>query len=123
MLTVSLEQMKFHAGHGTFSEEAIVGGEFLVDVYISFEASAPIVRLDQTVDYQSVYGLVKEVMLKPIPLLETLAERCIDRIKSSFPQVVRIAVKISKLTPPLGGEVGCSAVRMEKSFPGGDKPV
>lgn len=118
MLTVSLEQMKFYARHGTFPEEAVVGAEFLVDVQISIEPLAPIARLDQTIDYQKVYGLVTEVMQKPVPLLETVAEHCISQIKSAFPEVVRIEVKIRKLTPPLGGEVGCSAVRLEKSFTG-----
>lgn len=118
MLTVSLEQMKFYAGHGTLPEEAILGGVFLVDVRISMEAQAPMLRLDQTVDYQKVYQLVKEIMETPVPLLETLAEHCIHRIKEAFPVVTRIEVKISKLAPPLGGEVGCSAVCLQQSFCG-----
>ena len=56
---------------------------------------------------------VKEEMAVPSNLLEHVAGRILRRVRSAFPYVEKASVTISKLNPPLGGEVGASRLTME----------
>lgn len=107
MSTISIESMKFFAYHGCFSEEQIIGNEFLID--ISFECDTEDAEetddLSKTIDYQSVYEVVKSEMLIKSKLLENVAHRIIVSVKNNFPTVKNITLKISKLNPPIGGKV------------------
>ena len=107
MSTISIESMKFFAYHGCFSEEQIIGSEFLID--ISFECDTEYAEetddLSKTIDYQSVYEVVKSEMLIKSKLLENVAHRIIISVKKNFPTVKNIILKISKLNPPIGGKV------------------
>jgi dihydroneopterin aldolase len=45
--------------------------------------------------------------------LEAVARRIIESIKVSFPQVEGIKVKVTKLNPPLGGQIGGVSITIE----------
>ncbi|TAM97210.1 MAG: dihydroneopterin aldolase [Chitinophagaceae bacterium] len=116
MLTISLEDMKFHSGHGIYPEEKVIGNDFIVDISVSIEDKVPVDHLSQTVDYEKVYDTLSEEMGKVTPMLETLAYSCISKIKEDFPQSKTIKIKISKLHPPMPGEVGKSTITLDKTF-------
>ena len=48
----------------------------------------------------------------PSNLLEHVAGRILRHFRSMFPEITSATVSISKLNPPLGGEVGASRVTM-----------
>jgi len=107
MSIISLEGMEFFAHHGCFEEEQIIGNLFIVDFhYESDTAEAEKTDdLDITINYQSVYNIVKNEMQIKSKLLEHLARRILDKICERYPGIVDAEIKISKINPPVGGKV------------------
>ena len=68
--------------------------------------------LEDALNYQLIYNIVKEEMSVPSNLLEHLAGRILRHFQRMFPEITSATVSISKLNPPLGGEVGASRVTM-----------
>ena len=107
MSTISIEQMEFYAYHGCFREEQIIGTRFLVDLYLETDTTNAESSddLNDTVNYQEVYLLVKSEMEIKSKLLEHVGKRILKAIKEKFPQVKSAELKISKMNPPLGGKM------------------
>ena len=107
MALIEIEGMEFYAFHGHFDVEKVAGNRFLVDLKIEVDCSkaGQTDDLKDTLDYQKAYTAVKEEMAKPCNLLEHVGQRIVIRIKTEFPEVKNIAVKISKMTPPMGGQI------------------
>lgn len=117
MLTISLEQLRFHAPIGLYPEEKVLGNDFLIDLHIHLkEGELPVRELSQTVDYVKAYELVKNEMQKPHQLLETIAENCLRTMKESWPQIVSAEICIRKLHPPMSDDIGCSKITLSKKF-------
>ncbi len=99
--------MEFFAYHGCFAEERVIGTRFIVDC--TLEADTSIAQesdhLNDTINYQSVYLLVKTEMAIKSHLLEHVAQRILRALLSQFEGIVYAEVKISKLNPPLGGKI------------------
>ncbi|MBW6459373.1 MAG: dihydroneopterin aldolase [Bacteroidales bacterium] len=104
---ISIEGMAFFAHHGCFSEEQLVGTHFEVDIFLETETheAEQTDDLAKTVNYQEIYQLVKAEMAVSSKLLEHIARRILDRIAANYPAVTSAKVKISKLHPPVGGQV------------------
>ena len=104
---ISLEGMEFFAYHGCYKEEQIIGTKFIVDLQIDADtASAEVTdNLHDTISYVHLYQIVKKEMEQKSHLLEHVAKRIIDSLKSGFPQIHRIELKIAKINPPIGGKV------------------
>ncbi|MDR2120198.1 MAG: dihydroneopterin aldolase [Tannerella sp.] len=116
---IELKSMRFHAFHGVSPQERKVGNDFAVDIeYTSacIEKAAGSDSLDDTVSYADVYRMVKEEMSMPSGLLENLAGRMLSALKARFPQLAYIKIKVSKLCPPLGGEVHSASVTLEECW-------
>ena len=107
MSIISIERMEFFAYHGCFEEEQIIGTNFLVDLFIEIETieAEKTDDLCKTINYQSIYLLVKKEMQQKSKLLEHLGRRILTSLKTEFPEIIDATVKISKLNPPLGGKM------------------
>jgi dihydroneopterin aldolase len=116
MHQVLIENAVFHAKHGLFEEENVIGGKFEVSVKLdtNFEKAAKFDDLHGTINYAAVYDLIKEEVDRPSKLIENLAQRIIDRIKQEFKKVDKIYLKVSKYNPPISGEVGKVSVVIEE---------
>lgn len=106
--------MKFFAHHGCFDEERTIGNYFTVDfaAQTDMKAASESDALEDALNYQLIYDIVKEEMAVPSHLLEHVAGRILKHFRREFPEVTSATVSISKLNPPLGGEVGASRVTM-----------
>ena len=104
---IEIEGMKFYAFHGHFESEQIVGNEFLLNLKIETNCSPAAVsdNLNDALNYQSAYEIVKKEMEKPSHLLENVAQRILDALYLSFASIQKAEIKISKLNPPMGGEI------------------
>lgn len=104
---ILLEGMEFFAYHGCFHEEQIIGTRFIVEVEMELETAKAEVsdHLEDTVNYQAVYGIVKHEMEQKSQLIEHVARRILDAVTASFPQISSMQVRLSKVNPPLGGKV------------------
>ncbi len=106
--------MQFYAYHGCFEEEQIIGNKFLVNFWAEADLSIP-ARTDDINDalnYQEVYNIIKGEMEIKSHLLENVARRILDAVKKAFPYIIDAQVQIDKLNPPLGGQVYASRVTM-----------
>jgi 7,8-dihydroneopterin aldolase/epimerase/oxygenase len=107
MGTIILEGMEFFAYHGCYKEEQVIGTKFLVDLRVTADTALAEEsdHLKDTLSYVHLYQAVKKEMEQKSHLLEHVAGRIMDSLKSGFPQIRRIELKISKLNPPVGGKV------------------
>lgn len=112
MLSVYLQNLRFHSYHGVHSEEKLTGGEFEVNLKAYFHPQAlPVINIDDTVNYVSLYSLVKKRMEQPAELLETVVTELADHILIQFPLVEEVEISVTKLHPPIvafQGSVGVS---------------
>ncbi|MFA6702688.1 MAG: dihydroneopterin aldolase [Dysgonamonadaceae bacterium] len=110
--TIELKNMRFYAYHGVFQEERIYGNDFIVNLRIETDLSKSLEtdNIDDTINYGDVYEYVKTEMEKPSNLLEHLAGRIYKAIKSAFPTIDFLEVRVSKLNPPVNGKVDSSEI-------------
>jgi len=116
MSIISIEGMEFFAYHGCFKEEQVIGTKFRIDLFLNVDTSAAEKsdQLQDTVNYQSVFQLVKKEMETTSKLLEHVGRRILRSINEQFPTVEHARIKIRKLNPPLGGKM--DFVSLELSF-------
>jgi dihydroneopterin aldolase len=112
MLSIHLHKLLFHSYHGVHHEEKVLGGDFEVSVTVNYKPVVlPIKRLEETVNYVSIYELVKQRMGLHTELLETLATEIAQEILARFSLVEEVNISITKLHPPIisfQGAVGVS---------------
>ena len=113
---VALEGLEFHAFHGVYPHERESGNWFEIDVSVDtdFSIAAEQDELNGTVNYETLFKIVKQEMEVPSKLLETVAEKIVDTILSTFPQVEIVELKISKINPPIGGKCAKASITLVK---------
>jgi 7,8-dihydroneopterin aldolase/epimerase/oxygenase len=111
---VEIEGMRFYAYHGHFEAERVVGNDFQVDVELETdcEAAAASDNLDDALNYQAVYDLLKREMQVKSHLLEHVAGRILDALLKEFPSIQKAKIKVSKLNPPMGGQIEKASVTL-----------
>jgi len=116
MITIHLEGMKFYAFHGHYPVEQVVGNEFIVELKIETEDYEAINsdKLNDAINYQTAYEIVKAEMNVSSNLLEYVASRILKALYARFSLIRRAEVKISKLNPPMGGEIEKVSVILSK---------
>ena len=115
---IRIKKAIFYGYHGVLSEEQSVGGKFEadVDIYTDFTNAAEKDSLNQTVDYEKVYKYMYQIALgQKYYLIEALASKIVDELLKNFPQIQKIAVRVRKNNPPLGGLVDSVEVEVVKS--------
>ena len=113
---ISLEGLEFHAFHGVYPHERESGNWFEVDISVGTIIREGVIRdnLDNTVDYEVLYQFVKEEMEKPSKLLETVAEKIVERVLRELPEIQEVELKISKVNPPIGGKCKKASLWLQK---------
>lgn len=111
---IELCGMEFFAYHGCFEEEKTIGNHFVVDFSAEMDITKPSEsdNLEDALNYQLIFNIVKEEIFHSSNLLEHIAGRIVKRVRADFPYVLSGQVSIAKLNPPLGGQVGASKVTM-----------
>ena len=104
---IKLTNIRAHAHHGCLAEESIIGSEYRVDLSLKSDLKKASIsdNLSDTVDYVHINHIVKEEMDIPSKLLEHVAKRIIDRVFKELQSVYKLKVAISKINPPIGGDV------------------
>jgi dihydroneopterin aldolase len=114
MIKVALEGAEFYAYHGFYSEEQIIGTRFLVDVQVGFTAETDIEKdnLQNTVNYEILYAIIKEEMKHTRKVIESVAQAILNRIKTEFNFIDTAEVIIKKQNPPFSGPIKQSVITL-----------
>jgi dihydroneopterin aldolase len=104
---IDVKGIRLFAYHGCMDEESRIGTDYEVNlsVWADLRHSAETDKLKDTVDYVALNRIVKEEMAIRAKLLEVVAQRIVNRILSEEPLVQRVKVSVSKLAPPIQGDV------------------
>jgi len=113
---IRIEQMEFYSFHGCFEEERIVGNRFIVDLEMETDMSRACAtdRIENALNYQTAYDLVKKEMKTNSYLLEHIACRILDALFSNFPELEKASVKVAKMNPPMGGKIRSVSVEISR---------
>jgi len=113
---IALQGLEFHAFHGVYPHERESGNWFEVDIAVEtdFSLAAATDELVGTVNYETLFKIVKDEMEQPSKLLETVAEKVAVDVLESFPNVLSVEFTISKLNPPIGGKCKKATVSLLK---------
>lgn len=114
-VVISVEGIKVWAFHGVYAEEQVNGRYFVVDATVTAELNADQLlsdRLEATVNYETIYRIVHEKMAQPAALLEKVALDIAQTVQSADQRIVQTRIKLTKLQPPLGGEVASTSVEI-----------
>lgn len=113
---IALEGLEFHAFHGVYPHERESGNYFTVDISVEtdFSAGALSDDLGGTVNYETLFQLVKAEMEQPSKLLESVAEKIIHDVLEQLPAVFSVDLKIAKLNPPIGGKCRRAVVSLSR---------
>lgn len=104
---VKIDNIRVYAHHGCLKEETAIGSEYRVDVSVEADLSTASQsdKLSDTVDYVHINRIVKQEMQRPSKLLEHVGQRIIDRIFKEINIVDTAEIQVSKINPPIGGDV------------------
>lgn len=117
MGAIILKNIKIYAYHGCLMEEGKIGSDYRVDlkIFADLEKSAQTDDLKDTVNYVHLNEIVSEEMAVRAKLLETVAKRIIERILNELPLANKVHVLVSKINPPIGGNVAMVTIEMERN--------
>jgi dihydroneopterin aldolase len=73
-------------------------------------------KINDALNYVKVYELVRHEMQQTSNLLENVTARIVDSLYRNFPQIKWTRVKVSKMNPPMGGQMKKVSVTLEKSL-------
>jgi len=108
MQTIKLKNIQVYAYHGCLPQETKIGSDYLVNITLSADLSTSCLsdNLKDTVDYCSVFDIVKYEMAIPAKLLEHVAHRIQVSLLKKHPEIKTLKIEVSKLNPPMNGNVG-----------------
>ncbi|WP_299223529.1 dihydroneopterin aldolase [uncultured Psychroserpens sp.] len=111
---IKVENIRVYAYHGCLTEETKIGSDYRVDLEIKADLgnSSQTDDLNDTVDYVLLNKIVKEEMLISSKLLETVSKRILDRVFNEDQLVEKATISVSKLNPPIGGDVEMVTIKM-----------
>ena len=99
---ITVEGMRVFGYHGHLPEEAVLGGHFIVSVWVTADTSEveKTDDLNDTVDYVKIIAIVKEQMAIRADMIEVPAKRIVDAILP-LEKVQKVKVEVEKIQPPI----------------------
>ena len=114
---IRIKGATFYGYHGVRSEEQSVGGKFEadIDIFTDFSEATGKDDLHKTVDYFEVYSFMNNLAIsQKYYLIEALAMKIADELLKKFQRINKIAIRVRKNNPPLGGVADCVEVEVVK---------
>ena len=104
---ILLDGIEFFAYHGCYKEEQIIGTRFVVNLVVETDTSKAEAsdNIHDTVSYVHLYQAIKKEMEIKSHLIEHVAARIMDSIRSQFAALDSIDLTIYKVNPPVGGQM------------------
>ena len=111
--TIKVNGMRIQAPLGWYAQEQATGNTFVVKVVMRVKraGTGPVTDLGQTVDYSTVYPLVKACLTAAQPpLLERAVEEIGEKMLANFELIDKVKVEVVKSYPAMGQDVESVAV-------------
>ncbi|MDV6167750.1 dihydroneopterin aldolase [Flavobacterium sp. DG1-102-2] len=114
---IKLKNIRTFSYHGCLVEESKIGSDYTVDLQIKadLKRSMQTDELEDTVDYVHLNKIVTEEMAIRSKLLEHVAKRIVNRVLKEIPAVMNVIVDVSKINPPIGGDVQSVTIQIEEN--------
>ncbi len=113
---IDLDEIRVYAFHGCFEEEQRVGNWFTVNVSLDVECGKAAVsdNISDALNYVEVYNTIRTEMAKKSHLLENVVMRIASALRTGFEAkgLIGGSVRVSKMAPPVGGEMKSVSVTM-----------
>ncbi len=111
---IYIRNLRFHAYHGVLPQESVLGNDFVVNVrlHCSIEKAMQSDNLHDTINYATVFEIIRQQMAIPSKLLEHVAGRIGQQLFNAFPEVEAIDLDITKLNPPMGADCDGAGVAL-----------
>ena len=99
---ITVEGIRVFAYHGHLPEEAVLGGHFIINVWVTTDTTnvEKTDNLKDTVDYVMIIELVKEQMAIRSNMIEHPTKRIVNAILN-LPNVQKVKVEVEKTQPPI----------------------
>ena len=99
---ITIEGIRVFAYHGHLPEEAVLGGHFIVNVWVDADTNKveKTDDLNDTVDYVNIIEIVKKQMQIRANMIEVPAKRIVDAILK-LQQVQKVKVEVEKIQPTI----------------------
>ncbi|MCV9929686.1 dihydroneopterin aldolase [Flavobacterium sp. LS1R49] len=112
---IKLKNIRTFSYHGCLIEEGKIGSDYEVnlEIHANLRKSADSDHLADTVDYVHLNKIVEEEMAIRSKLLEHVAKRINTRVLEEIPMITKTIVEVSKINPPIGGDVESVTIRMK----------
>ena len=121
MATIALEGLRFKAPIGVYTEEKVLKNDIQIDLHLKVSTLISVEKLEDTINYEIVYQLIKAEVLIETDLLEDTLQRILHAVKnycennaSDKVQLNSVSARIKKLSPPIKGNI--AAVWIEDEF-------
>lgn len=116
--TIEVNGIKLYGFHGCLEEEGLIGGNYVVDISLTtdFQLAAETDTLENTIDYVIVNQIVKKEMAIRSKLIEHVGHRILLGLKDSIKNMNAVRIKITKICPPINGDVENVAIIIAETF-------
>lgn len=106
--------MRMHAYHGVLAQEKVVGNCYSLNLTVGYPwlAAADTDDVSDTLNYADLACVVEEQMNIHSDLLEHVALRIVNAIRSRYPRVTSIDLDIRKVDPPISQDTDGCGVRI-----------
>lgn len=102
---IIIQDLSIYAKHGVYTEENILGQQFLVSVYMDLDLSraGQTDSLEHTLDYGKICHFVTKYMQShTFKLIESAAEHLAEELLLKYTPVKKIRIKVKKPWAPIG---------------------
>lgn len=113
---ITLSNIRTYSYHGCMDEEEKIGAEFRTDLKVKTDMmkAAETDDLAYGLDYTRLNEIVMAEMQVRAKLMETVALRIIKKIFNEFKIAEKVEVEVTKLNPPVGGNIEAVSVVLKK---------
>lgn len=118
MTKILISNVMFYGFHGVYEYEREQGQRFYFDVEMMAEndKACETDELGDSIDYVSVYQLVKDIAEhKRFRLLEALSANIGDQILATYPLIESVTVRVRKPAVPIAGPIDYVQVEASRS--------
>lgn len=111
VFVITLDDLRFHSRIGVAGEERLLGNSFIVNMAVTIaDDNFTEEDINTTVSYADLYSIVEHEMARESLLLESVSRRIALAALDTFPQIMDVTVKITKIAPPIPGITGSASV-------------